>query len=111
VVGSKGHSLFLVDVFAGLNGGHEIQGVLVLRSCDEHRINRMVVKQVPKITIGPDIGDKLFHFIQAARVDIRHRDPFDIWALQGRLKDLLAAVPTANQADPNAIVCSRYTAG
>ena len=111
MVGVEGHGLFLVDILAGLDRGHEIQSVLVLRRGDQHCVNTGIVKQPAKIGISLDVRDITLHFIQAARVKIGHRYPFNVGALQRGLENLLAAAAASDKADADAVVRSQYSTG
>ena len=46
VAGIEGHGLFLVDVFAGLDRGDEVQGVLVLGRGDQDRVDVFVIQEL-----------------------------------------------------------------
>ncbi len=89
----------------------EVQDVLVLGRRDQHGVDALVVQQLAEVLVGLDLGREFLHFIQAARVDIRHGGGFRVGALQGRLEDLLAPAARADQADANALVGSQDTAG
>ena len=51
MVGIEGHGLFLINVLARLDGGNEIQRVLVLRRDDHHRVNGLVIQQRAEIAV------------------------------------------------------------
>jgi len=110
MVGIERHSLFLVDVLSCLNGGNEIQRMLVLRSGNQHRVDGFVVEHFAEILVGMDRRNNSLHFVQAPCVDIRHGYRFDIGTFDGGVKDFLAAVAAANQADSDAVVGSQHTA-
>ena len=52
MVGTERHRLFLIDVLARLDRGHEVEGVLMLRRGDEHGVDRLVVEQLPEVLVG-----------------------------------------------------------
>lgn len=110
MVGIERHSLFLVDVLSCLDGGNEIQRMLVLRSGNQHRVDGFVVEYLAEIFVGVNRGNNGFHFVQAPRIDVRHGYRFDIGALDGGVKNFLAAIPAANQTDSEAVVGSQHTA-
>ena len=110
VVGIERHSLFLVNVLSGLDGGNEIQRVLVLWRSNQHRVDGFVVEHFAEILVGMDRGNDSLHFVQAPRIDIRHGYRFDIGALDGGVKDFLAAIPASNKTDSYAVVGSQHTA-
>ena len=66
MVGIEGHGLFLIDVFACLNGGNEVEGMLVLGGRDEHGIDGLVVEQTAKVGVGLNARSDALHFVQAA---------------------------------------------
>ena len=111
VVRVEGHRLFLVHVLARLKGRDEVQDVLVLGRRDQYGVDALVVQELAEVLVGLDLRCEFLHFVQAARVDIRHGGRLRIGTLQGRLEDLLAPAACADQAEANAIVGPQDTAG
>src|ERR1700758_5614041 len=68
VVRIKSHGFFLVDILACLDGGNEIESVLMLGSGNQYGVNGLVVKQAAKIGRGPNRRSELLGFLQATSV-------------------------------------------
>ena len=101
----EGHGFFLVHVFAGLNSGDKIQYVVMLRSCDQHRIDTFVVQQTPKIRTGLDSGSNTRSVFQTLRINVRHRYRLSVGRFNRCFKNRLASPPAADQRKADAIVC------
>ncbi len=111
VSGIEGHGLLLIHVFARLDRGHEVQGVLVLRGGDENRIDRLVVQQSPVIVVGLDGRGHRPGFVQAPRINIGHGNRLGVRAANGDLEDLLAAAARANQAEADSVIGAQHRPG
>ncbi len=104
VIDRERHGLFLVDVFAGLDGVDEVLAMEVLRGGDEDGVDALVVEQAAVIEIGGGAGDELLGVFEAAGVDVGEGDEIDIGAAQRPAGDLRAAVANADDARANAVV-------
>ena len=93
VVGIKGHGLFLVNVFAGLNCGNEIEYVLVLRCGEEHGVHVFLVQQFAKIQIRFYVGSNLLRFIQPPRIHVGYFYYFATNALHAALRIFRPRLP------------------
>src|SRR6516162_10395087 len=74
VVRIKSHGFFLVDIFACLYGGNEIESVLVLGSGNQHGVNGLVIEQAAKIGKCQNRGCELPRFLQPTSVDVSNRE-------------------------------------
>ena len=111
VVGVEGHGLLLIDVLAGLDGGHKAEGVLVLGGGDEDRIDRLVVQEAAVIVVGLDRRGHGLGLVQAPRVNIGHGNRLGAGAAQRDLEDRLAAAAGADQAEAEPVIGPQHGAG
>ena len=88
VIGIKGHSLFLVDILAGLNGGNKVERMQVLGSGNEDGVDGFVVEQTSEIGIGLNRGSNLLGFVQAAGVDVGHGDRLRVGRMDRGLENV-----------------------
>ena len=111
VVGAERHRLFLIDVLTGLDGGHEVEGVLMLRRRDEHGVYVLVVEQLPEVLVGLDRRGERLHFVQPAAVQVGCGDGLRVAAAHGGLEYLLAAAAAPDEPEPDPIICADDPAG
>ena len=104
MVGIERHGFLLINVFARLDRGHEVERMLVLRSRDEDGIDGLVVEQASEIAVGLDFRRDGLRFVQAPSIDISHRHGLDIRAAPRRSENLFAAAAGSDQADADAII-------
>jgi hypothetical protein len=109
VVRIKSHGFFLVDILARLDGGNEIERVLVLGSSNQNGVDRFVVEQAAKIGKCPNRGNKLLGFLEAASVDVSNRYGLGIGRTERVLENVQSAPAGADQPEADPVIGAEDT--
>ena len=106
VLEREGHGLFLVHVLACMDCVHEMQAMQMLRSGDQHTVQSFVIEHLPVIHVCLHTGDVSLCLFEPLRIDVAHGSKVGVRAINRFTRDLAAAVAVADDAEPNAIVCT-----
>ena len=107
----KRHGLLLVHIFPGLNGGNKIECMLVLRGCDQNRVNRFILQQAPEVAVRRYSRRDRLGLLQASVVNIGGRGGLDVGAPQCCAENLLATAAGPNEPNADAFVRSESATG
>ena len=89
----ESHRLFLVDMLARVEAGHEVLAVQMLRRRDQHRIDRLVLQQIAVIEVGLRVRRDLLRGLEAARVDVGEGDELGVRAGDRFMHDCMPRSP------------------
>jgi len=109
MVGIESHGFFLVNVLAGLDGGNEIESVLVLGSGNQYGVNGFVIEQAAKIGQCPNSGRELLGFLQAASINVGNRNGLGIRCTERVLENVESASSGADQPEADAVISAEDT--
>ena len=73
VLHGERHGFFLVDVLAGVERGHEVLAVQVLRGRDQHRVDALVFQEMAVVEVSLGVGRDLLERLPDAAYKRRRR--------------------------------------
>ena len=102
------HGSFLVDVLTGVERGHKLLRVQMLRRGDQNRVDACVFQQPPVLQVQFCGGHDRVGGLQSLRIDVRHGDAVGIRAGQSLTQQFGAPGPGPNDADTQAVVGAEH---
>ncbi len=104
VIHRESHGLLHVDVLAGIESGDEMLGVEMLRSGDEDRVDRGVLKHAAIFKMLARGGSDGARFFQTAGVNVGHAGTLGVGTGEGIAQKFGTAGAGADNGEANAII-------
>ena len=101
---AKSHRLFLIDVLARVQRRNEVLAMQMLRRSDQHRVDALVVEQIPVIEISLGVRRNFLCIFEPFGINIRERHKFRIRTSHRLAHDLHSPVARPDNSQPDPLV-------